>query len=416
MIKVYLTLFLFPVLINMKSNLSADLEQDLEIYTIDQQVVLRGVIDHEVIISDRDAAHVIQHGIDLLQEHGGEIKIHRGEYNLNSPIRITSKITITGSGRGTRLVVGENNSAGYAIIMRGLKGTRVSDLTIMAIESHTGNAGIILDDCGDCKIQNVLSQNFKKHGFMLTNNSFLCELNNCVSANNGQSGFYFEQLAGNGRGGEYVPNLVTGCISYGDFYGFETKNAIVLNIVGGIVFQSTNVGYYLHDNSNSVLISGSRSFQVGSHAVLVEDSHEINISNNIFCWSRGHGIIFKGVRWGSCSANNIIDNGVRTADGSFMNGIVVEDTKGLQITGNAIFNWGDQCPMKIGISEDEISQNNLIANNNINFFTDADILSQGKGTVISNNVGVGPDALVGMDRPNKYPDFDMKKIKAFIEQ
>ncbi len=189
----------------------------------------------------------------------------------------------------------------------------------------------------------------------------------------------------------------------------------MVNLIGCSVFQPSGIGYYIHKSSNSVLLSGSRSFQVEQDAVVVEGgSHEINISGNIFCWQRGHGIVLRGANWGSVTGNNVIDSGVRTRDGSARNGIMLEaGCKGLQVTGNAVFNWGDQVPMAFGIIEDSTGVNNLISHNNINFFTQQAVQSAGKGTLAKDNVSEGPRAYVGMDRKG-FPDFDTRKIDAYL--
>ncbi|GAB2587341.1 hypothetical protein GCM10027190_40450 [Spirosoma areae] len=52
------------------------------------------------------------------------------------------------------------------------------------------------------------------------------------------------------------------------------------------------------------------------------------------------------------SGNNVIDSGVRTRDGSLRTGIVLEKGfKDLQVTSNAVFNWGDQIPMASALSK-----------------------------------------------------------------
>lgn len=43
------------------------------------------------------------------------------------------------------------------------------------------------------------------------------------------------------RAGAFVPNLVTNCTIFGGGKGIETKRAIVLNIVGCMVYQTCSV-------------------------------------------------------------------------------------------------------------------------------------------------------------------------------
>jgi hypothetical protein len=125
--------------------------------------------------------------------------------------------------------------------------------------------------------------------------------------------------------------------------------------------------------------------------------------------------VLSGAKWGSVSSNNIIDNGIRTRDGSYTNGVVLEnETQGIQVTSNAIFNWGDQAPMEYGVIEDATCSYNLIATNNINYYTKEGVLSEGKGTLVSNNLLKGDSAYVGMDREKLYPDFDTTRVHKFI--
>lgn len=348
----------------------------------------------------------IQQIIDSLPKEGGKINLPSGTFIINQPIKLKDNVWLQGEGRGTILIVADS----VGIILEGINGARISDITIRSAERQKATAGVVIDNSGECQINNVYIQGFKKFGIWMRNNSFLCELSSCYSTDNGQANFYFEKLSAGGRGGDFVPNIVNNCISYGGKYGFEFNQTIVLNLTGCAVFQSLDYGYYLHSTSNSINISGSRSFQVGSDAVHINDSHEINVSSNIFCWQRGHGIVLNNVKWGTIASNNFIDSGIRTRDGSYRNGAVLQnETKGIQITGNAIFNWGDQAPMEYGITEDESCENNLIANNNINYYTKRGILSLGKGTMVSSNVTRGDSAYIGMDR-KPYPDFDTVRI------
>jgi parallel beta-helix repeat protein len=363
--------------------------------------------DSENLISGLE----IQNRIDQLPASGGKVKLPEGEIVIQKPIILKNNVWLQGEGRSTVLLV--EDSAG--IILQGLKGARVSDLVVKSTERHSAKTGILLENSGDCQVDNVLTQGFARFGIALTDDSFLCEISSSKSADNGQANFYFGNLNAGGRGGDFVPNLVNNCISYGGKYGFECDKAIVLNLTGCVVFQSIDYGYYLHSTSNSVNISGSRSFQVETDAVYVDNSHEVNISSNIFCWQRGNGIVLNKANWGTVSANNFIDNGVLTRDGSYKNGVVLENqTKGIQVTSNAIFNWGDQAPMEYGIIEDKTCAFNLIANNNINYYTREGISSMGNNTLVSNNVMKGDSAFIGMNRPNQYPDFDTLKIHEFI--
>ena len=137
-------------------------------------------------------------------------------------------------------------------------------------------------------------------------------------------------------------------------------------------------------------------------------------SSNIFCWHRGHGIVLRDVSWGAINGNEFIDQGVRSRDGVHTIGVVLsETTQGVQVVGNTIFNWGDQVPMAIGVKEDDTCRNNIIAHNNINFYTKTDIVSEGAGTLVKDNLSLQEEAYVGLGRSG-YPDFTRQPIERFI--
>lgn len=353
----------------------------------------------------------IQKLIDQLPAQGGEVKLPEGTFVIDQPLKLRDNAWLHGSGRSTVLSVTDS----VGIMLDSLRGAKVSDLVVKSAERRGATAGILIDNSGDCQVHSVLTQGFEKYGIWVRNNTFLSEISSCTSADNGRANYYLERLTSRGRVGDFVPNVINNCISYGGQYGFEFKNALVVNLTGCSVFQSLDYAYYLHTRSNSINISGSRSFQAGSDAIFIDESHEVNISSNIFCWQRGHGIVLNNAKWGTVSSNNFIDNGTRTRDGSYRNGVVLQnETKGIHVTSNAIFNWGDQPPMEYGITEDETCMNNLIAHNNINYYIQEGILSQGKGTLVRDNIMQGDNSYIGMDRPQQYPDFDTTRLHNFM--
>ena len=390
--------------------------QDIEIYFQDNTIIARGQLDQKILKSSDDAAEVIQYAIDAMPDDGGEVLLNRGTYNLNQPISLKNRVWLHGKGRGTLLQVTPSNTESVGIMCKGLKGTVVSDLAIKPKSTDSAVAGLVIDDCGDCQFRNIFCQGFNQYGIWMRNKSFLCIISECQLADNGNANIFCEKLAANSRGGDFLPNLINDCIIYGGGYGIECSNTIVLNITGCAVFQSKKYGFYLHNRSNSVLISGCRTFQIEKDAVVIENTHEANISSNIFCWHRGNGIVLDQASWATITANNIIDTGVRTRDGSKKTGIVLKnECRGIQISGNNLFNWGDQVPMLNGIQEDSTCYNNQMVSNNINYFVGTDIISHGRNTLVKNNVTAGPKAFVSDGKP-PYPDFDSTKIEQFFKE
>lgn len=393
--------------------MTEQLTQDYTVYRENDTFRVRGQVDQAEIGSLGSAWQAIQLAIDSLGDTGGQVALQSGQFPLREPVKLRDNVWLRGSGRGTSLLVsGGEGSAG--LLCEGLKGAVVSDLALRPAEGEAPLAGIVMGDCGDCQVRDVFCERFAGYGIWIRNNSFLCEIRSCKLAANAKANLYLDDLAGGGRGGDYVPNLVTNCITYGGGTGIECRKTLVLNIVGCQVFQPGGMGYHVHGASNSVLISGCRSFQVEQDAVLVESSHEINISSNIFCWQRGHGIVLTDVSWGAINGNEVIDSGVRARDGSPMVGILLRSgVQGVQIVGNTVFNWGDQCPMEVGIREAPTCRGNLITANNVNYCVQADIIAEGQGTEVHGNVGELKKAYEHMGRL-PFPDFDRTRIRRFI--
>ncbi len=383
-----------------------------EVFISGDAVKVRRRIDGAELFSGASASEAIQRAVDGLGESGGTVEVHEGRYVLEKELRLADDVWLRGHGRATRLVLAPSHETGVGVLCKGLGGARVSDLALKGADDPDAEAGVVLDDCGDCLVHDVFLVGFAGYGVWMRNNSFLCELRGLRAAGNGKAGIFLQRLAQGGRGGDFVPNLVANCVTYGGGKGIEIENSLVVNVVACEVFQPGGVAFHVHDESNSVLISGSRSFQGESDAVVVESSHEINISSNVFCWHRGNGVVLRDVDWGLVNCNEIIDTGVR--HDPYMTGVVLAGrTKGVQVTGNAIFNWGDQLPMKIGIREEPTCSHNLIAANNVNYCTGEGVLAEGEGTLVTDNVAVTKAAHRSMDRP-PYPDFDRSRIEAFM--
>ncbi|WP_436841394.1 right-handed parallel beta-helix repeat-containing protein [Tunicatimonas pelagia] len=333
----------------------------------------------------------------------------------------------------------EDHDTGTVLLGRDANRTIISDLSIRGDHARA-KVGIQLDHCGDCQVEDVLVVGMQQHGIVLSDDSFLCEIRGAKVADSGVSGILLKELDRGGRGGDYVPNLVTNCIVYGGQKGIECDKALVANIVGCQVYQTEGYGFHLHNGSNSVLLSGCRTYQISNDAVVVESSHEINISSNIFCWHTGHGLVLRNALWGTITGNNIIDNGsinlanpqedslIVTGDRPFIkapkegqeishyHGILIEnESKGLTISSNAIFNWPVVPAMQYGIYEDSTCFSNLITANNINFCQEGDILSRGDSTQVIGNVSYVAEPHYSK-ASKKYQSFDTRLLDQFIEE
>lgn len=403
--------------------------QDFEVYRDGDIYRVRGQIDGAEVKAGDKANEAIQFAVDSLGDTGGEIVLERGVFELEQPIKLASNIWLRGSGRGTKLKVGKANKAGVGILCSGVYGVEVSNLTVTAGDNNDTVAGIIVDDSGDCKIHDLFCVGFGEYGIWLRNNSFLCDIRGCSLAGNKKANIYLDDLK-RGRVGDFIPNMVTDCVIYGGGKGIECNKTVVLNIVGCAVFQTKDVAFYIHDTSNSVLISGCRTFQISSHAVFAENAHEFNISSNIFCWQTGHGIMIKDCQWGCISANNIIDSGSYnpgTKDQATRfsqlpkgikphNGITLINSSGYNVSANTVFNWAQGSRMEYGIKEDnKCFKNNIIANN-VNYFKEQGVLSEGKESIAADNVCYRTHPHRGKASFPFVQSFQTELMDKFIEQ
>ncbi len=355
------------------------------------------------------ADEAIQGAVDALAGLGGVATLGRGIFPLTQPVRLADNVHLRGSSRGTRLRVTPENREGVGLICSTVQGARISDLSITGGNAEASVAGIVVEDAMNCQVRDVFAAGFGQYGIWVRNNSFLCEVSGSTLAGNRRANLYMVDMD-MGRYGDFVPNLVSNCIIYGGGKGIECSKTIVLNIVGCAVYQTGDVAYHLHSRSNSVAVTGCRSFQIIGPAVLVEDTHELNLTGNIFCWHTDHGVIIRDCFWGTISGNNVIDSGSYNtgaknftekmadagADAPNMNGIRLEGARGFNVTGNTIFNWSVCPPMRDGIHEDADSFNNTITGNNVNYYEEEAVHAEGKDTEVRNNVGYGDRAYDGM--------------------
>ena len=404
-----------------------DIIQDCEVYELAGKFHARGRIDGAKFASSVSAAETIQGAIDSLGKGGGEVRLHRGVYPLDAPLTLADSVTLRGCGRASRLSVTDRNEAGIAVLCEKLTGALVTDLSAAPHKGAKSVAGVVLDDCGDCKVTDVFCASFDQYGIWMRNNSFLCEIRGCTLAGNGDTNLYLDHLR-EGRYGQYIPNLVTNCIVYGGGKGIVCDGTIVANIIACAVYQTGGYAYHVHSSSNSVLISGCRSFQISDDCVVLEDTHEFNCSSNIFCWHTGHGIVIRNARWGAICGNEIIDTGSYNPDcpnftrkiqeltdeTPLFNGIELVDAHGYSVQGNTLFNWAVAPPMRIGIREDADSFKNIIGGNNVNYYKEEAVRSEGKETVVGENVGHAKDPHQGWDHNSNLQTFHTQLTRDFI--
>lgn len=400
--------------------------QDGESYTALNEIT------RDVVYTAPDAGATIQAAIDALGAIGGSVMIGRGTFPLTAPVRLASAIWLRGSGRGTRLVVAPANRAGIGLIGTNLFGTTISDLALLPTERGGGEAGVVLDACGDCAVRSVFSADFAGYGVLLRNSSFLCTVEGCSLAGNRRANLRLDELRA-GAYGNYVPSRVTACTVYGGGAGIECHRAIALSITGCTAYQTSGPAYHIHAKSHAVAISGSRSYQISGDAVLVEGSHELSLCGNVFCWHTGHGIVVRDSSWGTISGNQIVDSGCYNpggpdkatrfedlpADLQLHSGISLVNTRGYQISGNAIFNWGVAPPLQDGIFEDQRCFKNSMIGNSVNYFRETAVRSDGRESLARDNLAHAErphsERERGAEAQRMVQSFERERTDAFIE-
>jgi len=424
--------------------------QDFEIYQQGETHIVRGKIDLKEHFSGSSASEAIQFALNNLGASGGTVYIHTGIYLLNKQIDIPSHATLTGSGNGSRLIFGNNHVTGIAISCRAADNAVIKNLSIQAeLSNVSARIGVQIDSCGLTSVEKVTCIGMQEHGIVLSNYSFLCTIDACKIGGTGKSGILIKNLFKGGRGGDWVPSQVSNCIVYACGKGIECLKSLVINISDCQVYQTKSHGFHIHTQSNAVLVTGCRTYQITGGSVVVENSHEINLSSNIFSWSTEEGIILNNVRWGSVVGNNIIDIGsvnlfdpeedslikadpkrpfvkkyVPGQEITNYTGILLKNqTMGITITGNSIFNWHVAPPMRYGIEEDTSCVSNLISSNNINYCIEG-ISANGKETLVKNNkiYAEKPFYRVNSNKPfikgiiKDYQYFDTRLIQEFINE
>jgi hypothetical protein len=398
-------------------------QQDLMVFRRGGETVVKGLENGKILRREGQADGALQWAVDqLAAQGGGEIELGSGVFVIQKPVQLASFIRLSGRGRATVLKLGPENKDGVLLVADAKEEIVLSDFMCQGVPGPPTSAGIVFNSVGDSEIRNVTARDFSGYGIWVRNNCFMNKIIGCTTLGNGAAGIYLAQNASHGRGGDFLPNLIEGCTSIGEEgNAFELSRSLCTNIVACLAHQPKGYGFYFHNVSNSTLLSGSRCFQGAKDAILVEDSHEINVSSNTICWNRGNGLELSHVVWGTVSGNNFIDSGASPnplADGVYLH----TDTKGVEITGNAIWNWPDQQTLLYGVYESADCLNNQITNNNINNFTKQAVFSAGKNTTVADNKGVGDPYWSGVNakafvvRPHREePPFTSDRVTEFLK-
>ncbi|MFW5872512.1 MAG: right-handed parallel beta-helix repeat-containing protein, partial [bacterium] len=282
---------------------------DYVVYKKGNSYIAKQITSGKITAKDINADVVIQQLLNNLQGLGGNIDLMSGKYPIKTQLKIPSHVTISGKGSSTVVLIEKTAKIESAFYSDSTNKVTIKELTISSENPIETHSGIIFNHVGDCLVKDVSISGMGGYGIWYRDRTFLSEIRGCKISGSGKSGIFLQGLKSKSRAGDFVPNLITNCIIYGGNYGIELEHSLVTNIISCEVYMTKSIGFYLHSNSNSTLINGCRTFQIQNDAVRVVDSHELNVSSNIFCWHDGHGIVLDNVIWGNVNGNNFIDNG-----------------------------------------------------------------------------------------------------------
>lgn len=391
------------------------LAETVNVFGTDDGWAAKTAMSGRELCSADEPSDVLETVLQFLSEAGGgSVQLAPAVFELRRPLRPPSGVRVHGSGPRTVLQPSPDFDAGQGGLIE-LSEVDQAELAHMTLRSDGGegvSTGVCLTAAGGVDIKGIDVVGFRSYGVRVSDSSFLVRLDSCRLADNGKAHVYFDEQA-DGRGGFCVPNVVSNCITYRGGTGLEAKHSTVLNVLGMVCYQPQWHGLYLHSRSNSVLVSGCRTFQCGSTAIVIAGSHEANISSNIFCWQRGDGIEIRDAHWANVTANNVIDTGVRDLNEVERVGIrVTGSSRGAQVVGNQIFNWGDQTIMAAGVHIDPTATDTSVVANSVNY-TREPALRFGTDVTCAHNV-VNPDDPYDGPADTPFPDFDTTRIERFI--
>lgn len=378
--------------------------QNYLIYQNGSQTVLAHGITRAEITTRDSFGEALEQALSQLDQaneagrrRGGHISIASGDYRLDRSLAIPERVTLKGDGVSTRIEI-SNPDLQTAFNIEQSDFVCVKDLMLTGGDEQLGDIAIRVSDSGNVTLQGLYIGHFKTYGVQIANNAHLCQVLDSTLAGNGKAHVSMRDLK-EGRRGDYMPNDLKNLTIFGGGRAVEMVGAIVVNIVGCTIYQTNDTAFHIRDWTNSVLITGCRTFQITGNVIDADNLGELNVSSNIFCWHTLDGIVLKDCKWGTISGNEIIDSGSFNPGGTNLttkladvniprlySGLTMQDVRGYTISGNAFFNWDVVPKMKSGIIEDESCYNNVITSNNVNYMDEAGIVSLGRETTCANNV------------------------------
>ena len=140
---------------------SVGAQEKLSIYRQDGTYYLVDVKSGDQISQNVSPDKIIQKAVDALKKSGGEIELSRGTYLLDSPVKISEGISLSGQGRGTELKASKDLE--YLIQLHNVKDITVSRIAVSPGNSTKGS-GISIKNVNNGLIENVIVFGFSNYG------------------------------------------------------------------------------------------------------------------------------------------------------------------------------------------------------------------------------------------------------------
>lgn len=328
------------------------------------------------------ASEVIQHAVNLCEQSGsGEVVLGKGFFKLENSVKISGKVWIHGKRRGTELQLKSPNTICFEVM--GSTGARITEMSFTRGDNWNSVSGISVKDSKNCQINDAIFLGFAQSGISLKGDTYGIKVDRCTFVDNGQAHILMKEVTGNKE------QLIV------------ISNGIFLRGSCGILTQKGNVqsqgleaknnafaylrGITIDTDFDYAIITGNRVYWGESDGMRVRGKG-LYFSGNTNSWIRGHGLVLDGAKDGKVIGNNITDLGARYRDGMRKCGIYLCNAKGMIVSGNSIWNFGDQGQMEYAVYEASNCKNNAITFNTGWFHAYPDgFKSLGEGSMVENN-------------------------------
>lgn len=353
-----------------------------------------------VLWKHHSASLVIQYAIDHCKnEINSEVILGNGRFDIDKPIRLESNVWLHGKKRGTELNV--NGSRGTGIVLEGAADVQISDLSIITANNFDSFAGIHAMNCKGLKISDVWVIGFANFGIMISEDFNRLIINRCTFINNEQAHIKLQKFEAESIDESVISNCTFFCGGYGVKAEKREDKGQGLEICDNIFAQLK--GMAIDSDIDSAWISGNKLYWIGLDGMKL-GGRGFRIEGNINSWIRGHGLVLDGARYGMVNGNNFTDLGVRSRNGFRKCGVAIYNSDYNIISGNSIWNFGDQGQLEYAVYENSNCINNILKGNAGWFYASpVAFRAIGENTIVENNT-----SNKGEYRQDDYWDYTQK--------